>query len=209
MNIDSIRRDYSGEELSKRNVHSDPFQQFHIWFQEALKSEIEDINAMTLATSSKDGVPSARMVLLKHFDEKGFAFFTDYQSRKGEELNTNPMAALLIYWNELNRQVRIEGDVKKVSDKESEEYFNSRPEQSRMSAIVSQQSSVVESREWLENEFNNINSINKPLNRPANWGGFRLFPRRIEFWQGRPNRLHDRILYQLDAGKWKISRLAP
>jgi pyridoxamine 5'-phosphate oxidase len=209
MSLHKIRREYHGEPLEENGVHTDPFIQFDIWFKEASDSGIEDVNAMVLATSKEGGTPSARMVLLKHFDKKGFAFFTDYQSRKGKELNSNPRAALLIYWKELNRQVRIEGDVKKVSEKESDEYFNSRPEQSRMSAIVSPQSSVVESREWLENEFNLVHSKNAPLTRPVRWGGYRLLPLRIEFWQGRPNRLHDRILYQLTDGKWEICRLAP
>jgi pyridoxamine 5'-phosphate oxidase len=209
MSLDKIRREYSGERLKETNVSPNPFAQFDIWFKEAIEADIEDVNAMTIATSSQAGYPSARMVLLKHFDEHGFAFFTDYRSRKGEELQSNPRASLLFFWKELHRQVRIEGEVKKVSEKESDAYFNSRPEQSRMSAIVSPQSSVVESREWLENEFNLLHSKKTPLIRPPHWGGFKLTPIRLEFWQGRPNRLHDRILYELINGTWEISRLAP
>lgn len=209
MNIDSIRREYTGEALNKENVDVNPIQQFRIWFSEALESNIEDVNAMTLASSTASGIPSARIVLLKHFDEKGFTFFTNFDSRKGAELATNPFGAILFFWKELYRQIRIEGTIEKVDDAESDEYFNSRPTESQIGAINSPQSSIIESREYLEKKIEDFKSNQAKIQRPKNWGGFRLIPNHIEFWQGRPNRLHDRILYELIENNWKISRLAP
>lgn len=209
MKIDSIRREYAGEALNKESVHSNPVEQFRDWFLEAIESKIEDVNAMTLASSTSTGVPSARIVLLKHFDEKGFTFFTSYDSRKGTELETNPIGAILFYWKDLNRQVRIEGNIEKVTDKESNEYFDSRPYESRISSLISPQSFIIDSREYLEEKQKEFKTSNPKIQRPKNWGGFRLIPDNIEFWQGRPNRLHDRILYQLTDNRWGLSRLAP
>lgn len=209
MNLDSIRREYSGEALTKESVNADPVQQFGNWFKEAMESEIMDVNAMTLASSTSEGKPSARIVLLKHFDENGFTFFTSYDSRKGSELEANPFGAILFHWKELNRQIRIEGKIEKVSDSDSDEYFNSRPVESRISAIASPQSQIIDSRQDLEEKQKQFNSGKSKVERPRNWGGFRLIAKRVEFWQGRPNRLHDRILYELEEHSWKISRLAP
>ncbi len=209
MNIDYIRREYTSEEFNERNVNLDPIKQFRDWFLEAVESKIEDINAMTLASSTVGGIPSVRIVLLKHFDNTGFTFYTSYDSRKGTELKTNPVAAILFYWKELNRQVRIEGKIEKTSGSESDEYFNSRPVESQRSAIISPQSFIIESREYLEEKQKEYKSSNLKIQRPSNWGGFRLIPTYLEFWQGRPNRLHDRIVYELAGNNWRISRLAP
>jgi pyridoxamine 5'-phosphate oxidase len=209
MNIDSLRREYTSDGLSEASINPDPIKQFRDWFLEAVESKIEDVNAMTLASSSVGGIPSARIVLLKHFDEKGFTFFTNYDSRKGAELETNPFGAILFYWKELNRQVRIEGKIEKVTESESDEYFNSRPVESQISAIISKQSFIIDSRKHLENKLAEFKKSKANIQRPNNWGGFRLVPDHIEFWQGRPNRLHDRILYQGSNEKWKMSRLAP
>ncbi|HXB44289.1 MAG TPA: pyridoxamine 5'-phosphate oxidase [Puia sp.] len=208
----SIRKEYKLEKLSEQEISQDPFQQFHKWWQDALQSEIEELNAMTLATASGDGVPSARIVLLKDFDEKGFVFYTNYESFKGMQLLENPRACLVFFWKELQRQVRITGLVEKTSAETSDEYFNSRPEGSRIGAIASPQSRVIEDRNWLEQKDENVRKElkGKPITRPAHWGGYRVKPVTIEFWQGRPNRLHDRIQYSLQQdASWKIERLAP
>jgi pyridoxamine 5'-phosphate oxidase len=210
--VADIRKDYMLHSLTEQEVASSPIQQFTTWWNEAIKAEIEEVNAMTLATASADGVPSARIVLLKGYDEKGFVFFTNYNSYKGKDLQENPRACLVFFWKELERQVRITGLVSKVSDAESDEYFNSRPEGSRIGAWASPQSSVIQSREWLEENERKIRGQfnNSAINRPAHWGGYRLQPITIEFWQGRPNRLHDRIQYTMEEnGNWKIERLAP
>ena len=211
MDIKKIRSEYSKDELKEELVESNPMTLFNQWFEAAVKSELSEVNAMTLATAAPDGKPSARTVLLKGFDEKGFVFYTNYKGRKAAEIEKNPFAALLIFWKELERQVRIEGKVEKVSAVESDEYFNSRPLESKMSAIVSKQSQPVESRQQLEQlwvEFLKEN-YNKDIPRPDYWGGYRVFPEKIEFWQGRPNRLHDRILYSRKGNEWKIERLQP
>lgn len=190
----------------------DPIKQFEQWWNEAVHSKLDEVNAMTLATASPDGLPSARIVLLKEFTEQGFVFFTNYESYKGKQLAENPKACLVFFWKELERQVRITGLVIKISNKESDEYFNARPEASRIGAWASPQSRVIESRNWIDEKFNEL--VNKmegtDIQRPTYWGGYLVKPVEIEFWQGRPSRLHDRIQYSLeDSGKWKIERLAP
>jgi pyridoxamine 5'-phosphate oxidase len=211
VSIADLRRDYSRARLDEASVHPDPLVEFARWFEEALKAESRDPNAMTLATASPDGTPSARIVLLKGFDERGFVFFTDYRSRKGEELEKNPRAALVFYWPELERQVRIAGTVSVTEREESEQYFGSRPRGSRISAWISHQSQVIGSRQQLEAQISQIErrypGDDVPL--PPYWGGFRLRPQSIEFWQGRPNRLHDRIRYTRDSERWRIERLSP
>ena len=212
-NIASIRKNYSKKTLSEKDAYSRPVQQFEQWWKEAVDSEIEEPNAMTLATASADGLPSARIVLLKGFSEKGFVFFTNYNSYKGNQLADNPKACLVFFWKELERQVRITGLVEKVSAKESDDYFFSRPVESQVGAIVSPQSQVIENREWLETQFSNAEkkiSPGSPVKRPPHWGGYLVKPVMIEFWQGRPGRLHDRLQYSLEEnGEWKIERLAP
>jgi len=211
-NIADIRRDYSLQSLTEKNIDANPIIQFKKWWDETLNSEIIEPNAMTLATASQDGLPSARVVLLKGFGEKGFVFFTNYASYKGQQLAENPKACLVFFWKEIERQVRITGLVSKISAKESDEYFDTRPESSRIGAWVSPQSQVIESREWLDQQFNNLVSKMKSssIQRPPNWGGFIVNPVMIEFWQGRPSRLHDRIQYSIEEdGSWKIERLAP
>lgn len=209
--ISHLRKDYSLKSLSEKDVLPDPVKQFHLWWQEAVNSEIDELNAMTLATSSLEGAPSARIVLLKEFNEKGFVFFSNYESAKGLELNENPRASLLFFWKELERQVRITGMVEKVSENESDSYFLSRPAGSRIGAWASPQSRVIENRDWLEAKVGELNQKKElELKRPSYWGGYRVKPVIIEFWQGRPNRLHDRIQYTLtENGLWKIERLAP
>jgi pyridoxamine 5'-phosphate oxidase len=210
--IADIRKDYKLQSLSEKDAAPNAIAQFNSWWQEAINSEIDEVNAMTLATASADGVPAARIVLLKGFDERGFVFFTNYESFKGMQLAENPRACLVFFWKELERQVRITGLVEKVSDEESDAYFNSRPEGSRIGAWASPQSQVIESREWLQEREKTYakDFSGKPLKRPAHWGGYRVKPVTIEFWQGRPSRLHDRLQYTLEGNnEWKIERLAP
>jgi len=193
-------------------IEADPVRQFNIWWQDALEAKIIEVNAMTLATASADGMPSARTVLMKGFSEKGFTFFTNYNSFKGQQLSENPKASLLFFWKELERQVRITGIVGKISSEESNAYFQSRPRPSQVGAVVSPQSQVIESRQWLDEKYEDVlkQFENANVQRPAHWGGYIVRPVIIEFWQGRPGRLHDRIQYSLLAdGKWKIERLAP
>lgn len=209
--IEAQRREYSRRTLVESNVSDDPIEQFAIWFRNALSSDLPDANAMTLATASADGIPSARTILLKGFDQAGFRFYTNYTSKKGQELTANPHAALCFFWPELERQVRIEGEVEKISRKESGAYFEKRPRLSQLGAWASPQSSEVESREALEQNFEEMKQHFKgqdiPL--PDFWGGFLLRPISIEFWQGRPGRLHDRIVYKRKKDDWLISRLSP
>lgn len=210
--ISDIRKDYILQSLLEKDVQADAIRQFSAWWQEALHSEITEVNAMTLATASADGVPSARIVLLKGYDERGFVFFTNYESFKGQQLAENPRACLVFFWKELERQVRITGLVEKVSAAESDAYFSSRPEGSRIGAWTSPQSQVIESREWLEEREKAYikDFAGKQLTRPPHWGGYRVKPISIEFWQGRSNRLHDRLQYTLkEDGGWMIERLAP
>jgi len=199
-----------GESLNEAGVTADPYALFQRWFDAAVRAELPVLNAMTLATVNADGAPSARIVLLKGVDPKGFVFYTNYQSRKGRELAANPRAALVFYWTDLEREVRIEGVVEKTSAAESDEYFASRPLPSRHAAIASPQSETVASRALLEQQFSAAaDTYGSTPARPAHWGGYRLQPAAIEFWQGRPNRLHDRLLYTLNGQRWTISRLAP
>ncbi|MDZ8134626.1 MAG: pyridoxamine 5'-phosphate oxidase [Nostoc sp. DedQUE04] len=210
--VAGLRKDYTLEGLSELEVELNPFIQFKKWFDQALAAQLPEPNAMTIATATPDGKPSARMVLLKDFDERGFTFFTNYNSHKGQELAENPQAALVFWWAELERQVRISGYVEKVSETESDQYFHSRPANSRLGAWVSNQSEVIESREVLERRLQEFQSKyeNQEIFRPSHWGGLRVIPTEIEFWQGRPSRLHDRLLYsRLDNGTWKIERLSP
>lgn len=210
--IANLRKDYMLKTLVETSVNANPLKQFDAWWQEAMSSEVDEVNAMTLATASADGLPSARIVLLKGYDERGFVFFTNYQSYKGNQLDENPRACLVFFWKELERQVRITGLVDKTSAEESDAYYDSRPEGSRIGAWASPQSQVINSREWLEEREHNyraqFNAEN--IQRPLHWGGYRVKPITIEFWQGRPSRLHDRLLYTLkDDGSWLIERLAP
>lgn len=211
-NIADIRKDYKLQTLSEKEVSKDPIAQFDKWWQEAVNSGIDEVNAMTLATASADGMPDGRIVLLKGFDTMGFTFFTNYNSAKGMQLLENPRASLVFFWKELERQVRIGGLVSLVSGKTSDDYFNSRPEGSRLGAWASPQSEVIENREWLEQNEKKMREDwgNNPVTRPPHWGGYLVKPVTMEFWQGRPSRLHDRIRYSLQTdGQWKIERLAP
>lgn len=210
--IADIRTEYKRHALNESDVSSDPIKQFGLWWTEAISSQIDEVNAMTLATASADGLPAARIVLLKGYDEAGFVFFTNYQSFKGQQLAENPRACLVFFWKELERQVRITGLIEKVPAEESDTYFSSRPESSRIGAWASPQSQVIANREILEqNEADLTKSFaGKPIPRPLHWGGYRVKPVTIEFWQGRPSRLHDRISYTLqENGHWLIERLAP
>ncbi|AFY90347.1 pyridoxamine 5'-phosphate oxidase [Chroococcidiopsis thermalis] len=211
-NVADLRIDYQLEGLQETDVDPNPLRQFQIWFDRALSAQIPEPNAMTLATATTDAIPSARIVLLKGFDERGFVFYTNYQSHKGQELTTNPHAALVFWWAELERQVRIEGRVEQVSAQESDEYYRSRPLNSRLGAWASEQSQVVESRAALEQRLQELQTKyeNRDIPRPPYWGGFRVIPNAIEFWQGRPSRLHDRLRYRLlENGSWTIERLSP
>jgi pyridoxamine 5'-phosphate oxidase len=209
--VAEIRREYAREELLEESVEQDPINQFAIWFEQALRSRVIEPNAMSLGTVGEGGYPSVRIVLLKGFDSDGFRFFTNYNSRKGRELENNPQAALCFFWPELERQVRVEGKVSKLSREESEEYFNSRPRLSRLGAWASNQSSELASRAELEQNFEDIRKKfdDNPIPVPDFWGGFLLIPSVIEFWQGREGRMHDRIQYTRQKDEWKQKRLSP
>jgi pyridoxamine 5'-phosphate oxidase len=212
MSIADIRTDYKRGALDEARADPDPIKQFSRWWDEALKSEVMEVNAMTLATADAAGRPAARTVLLKGFDALGFVFYTNYESRKGRDLAANPQASLLFFWRELERQVRIDGAVERVSDAESDAYFDSRPLASRIGAWASPQSEVIPGKAWLmakAAEMGLRHGLNPP--RPPHWGGYRVTPREIEFWQGRPSRLHDRLVYVRAAsgGEWTRARLAP
>lgn len=210
--IAHLRKEYSSQTLDLSDVLADPFSQFARWFDEAIQSEITEPNAMTLATASANGMPSARVVLLKGVDDNGFVFYTNYQSHKAKEMEENPRAALLFCWLELERQLRIEGTVERVSAAESTEYFQSRPKGSQIGAWASPQSQVIPNREYLETKLAELShqyAESDVLPRPEHWGGYRVRPLVIEFWQGRESRLHDRIRYRKEGNFWAIERLAP
>jgi pyridoxamine 5'-phosphate oxidase len=211
MKVADLRQSYERSVLAEQNANPNPTVQFQSWFQAAVDAQILEPNAMTLATVS-DSKPSARVVLLKDFDERGFVFYTNFQSRKGQELDRNPAAALVFWWGQLERQVRIEGIAMRVSDAEADEYFQSRPKGSQLGAWASDQSQVIEGRDGLEDRLHQLEQDyrDRPISRPDHWGGYRLVPHSFEFWQGRPNRLHDRLCYrQNDSGVWRIERLSP
>ena len=210
--IANLRKDYSSESLLEYDVEKDPVEQFGRWWTQAVNSQVDEVNAMTLATASSDGMPSARIVLLKGFNKDGFVFFTNYESYKGMQLEENPKACLVFFWKELERQVRITGLVKKVDAKDSNEYFLSRPKASQVGALASPQSQVIPDRKWLDEKYLSLSKEyeSKDLTRPEHWGGYMVQPVIMEFWQGRPSRLHDRIQYTMqENGEWKIERLAP
>jgi pyridoxamine 5'-phosphate oxidase len=210
--IADLRKEYASQQLLEADVIPDPIKQFGKWWEQAISSQIQEPNAMTLATASRDGLPAARIVLLKGFDENGFVFYTNYQSYKALQIEENPKACLVFFWKELERQVRIVGLVKKIAAKDSDAYYHSRPQSSRIGAWASPQSQVIENREWLDKRYLQFTKDfnEKQVERPPHWGGYVVQPVIIEFWQGRPGRMHDRIQYSLlDNGTWKIERLAP
>jgi pyridoxamine 5'-phosphate oxidase len=211
MEIADIRKEYRLKVLDENQIKHDPLQQFEMWLNEAIEAKVNEPTAMALATATPNGTPSSRIVLLKAFSAKGFGFFTNYLSRKGTEIAINQQVALLFHWPELERQVRIEGNATKTSESISDNYFNTRPYESRLSAVISNQSREIPDREYLEKLWKDQphQSIGNLVHRPSYWGGYIVEPHRIEFWQGRPNRLHDRILFSRIRGEWGISRLAP
>jgi pyridoxamine 5'-phosphate oxidase len=209
--LTEMRINYTSALFDETHVPKNPIDQFEIWFNEAVNVKIEELNAMTLSTVSTEGYPNARVVLLKEFDKKGFVFYTNYESKKGKEIENNDAVVLLFFWKELARQVRIKGKVEKVSREESNEYFHSRPRESQLGAWASKQSSEIPDRKFLEDKFQSLQKEydGKEIPLPSFWGGYRVIPFEVEFWQGRENRLHDRILYLLIENDWQISRLSP
>lgn len=209
--INTLRHDFAMQTLDEKQVNSNPIQQFEAWFKEAVNAKVNEPNAMTVCTATKDGKPSARILLLRNFSENGFVYYSNYTSRKGREIEENPNCSLLFFWPELERQVRIEGTVEKQTAEESDLYFNTRPRSSKLGAWTSEQSKVIASREILAKEFELFSAKfpDEQVPRPPHWGGYLLQPLSVEFWQGRPSRLHDRILYTKGNDCWKIERLAP
>jgi len=209
--IQNLRQDYRSATLAEADVDKNPVVQFGKWFKEALDAQLYEPNVMTLATADRSGKPTARILLLKGFTDEGFVFYTNYASKKGQQLDENPQAAMVFFWAELERQVRIEGTISKVTEEESNAYFHSRPAGSQIGAMASPQSSVIPDREILEERVQELTVAyaEKEIPRPEHWGGYILAPSHIEFWQGRPSRLHDRITYTNENGVWTINRLAP
>lgn len=209
--LPSLREDYIKGGLLEKDVLTDPFQQFHRWFEDAVSARQIEPNAMTLATVDGNGQPHARIVLLKNLDARGFIFFTNYQSDKAQNLDANPRGALVFWWSSLERQVRLEGQIAKISPQESDDYFYSRPLGSQLGAWASPQSQIIDSRQVLDEGLRALEEKyqDQKVPRPEHWGGFRLIPARFEFWQGRSNRLHDRLCYTPDNQGWQIQRLAP
>jgi pyridoxamine 5'-phosphate oxidase len=212
MTLAEMRKEYARHGLLEAEAGDDPLALFRHWFDQALAAGLAEPNAVTLATASPEGRPASRVVLLKHLDERGFVFFTNYESRKGRELTANPAAALTFFWAELERQVRVEGRAERTTDAESDGYFQSRPRGSRLGAWASRQSEVIASREPLDRELQRLEALyeGRDVPRPPHWGGFRVVPELVEFWQGRPNRLHDRLAYRRQPdGSWRRERLSP
>lgn len=209
--IADIRRDYILQSFTEQEADQNPIDQFTKWWNDARNSDIDEVNAMTLATATKNGKPSARIVLLKGYDQKGFVFFTNYLSDKGKQIAENPNVSLVFFWKELERQIRIEGTVEKLTAVESDVYFNSRPIGSKIGAWASPQSAIIAYRQVIEQNFEKYRAIfdEEDIPRPDHWGGYRVLPNDIEFWQGRSSRLHDRLKYTNEGGEWKVSRLAP
>ena len=211
LSIAGIRKEYMLESLLEKDVKANPMQQFSVWWDEAIKSEIDEVNAMTLATVGSSGKPTARIVLLKGYTDEGFVFFTNYLSHKGGEMDENPHVALVFFWKELERQIRIEGTVEKISEEDSDTYFNSRPQGSKIGSWASPQSTPIAGRHIIEENVQKYTEkfSTERLTRPPHWGGYMVTPVKIEFWQGRSSRLHDRIQYSLLGNEWNIERLAP
>jgi pyridoxamine 5'-phosphate oxidase len=212
LDLAGLRREYETQGLRRADLHHDPIEQFATWFSTAVSSALPDVNAISLATATPDGKPSARVVLLKGFDQRGFVFFTNYHSSKGRELDANPHASFVIYWVQLERQIRVAGRVEKTSRGESEIYFRSRPRGSQLGAWVSHQSEVIDARRILEGRLAEMTErfAGREIELPPHWGGYRIVPETFEFWQGRANRLHDRFRYiRVGDGTWRIDRLAP
>ncbi len=211
MKVSDLRKNYTQAGLLETDIVANPIEQFSLWFEQAVAANLLEPNAMTVATVTAEGKPSARIVLLKQFDERGFVFYTNYNSQKGLELQACPHAALVFLWGDLERQVRIEGKIELVAELEATEYFHSRPASSQLGAWASEQSSIIPDRSVLETRLQALETEyhDREIPKPPHWGGVRVIPQEIEFWQGRPSRLHDRLRYQLVAGKWQIDRLAP
>ena len=211
MKLHSIRTEYKFAELTENSIDKNPLKQFEHWLNDAISAKVNEPTAMTVVTFGVDGFPDSRMVLLKDYNENGFTFFTNYNSNKGKAIEKNPAVGLHFFWPELERQIRISGFADKTSAEISDQYFNSRPVLSQIAAVVSNQSSKIPSRDFLQNQFENLKNeiAGENLKRPENWGGFVVKPVKFEFWQGRESRLHDRILYEKENGSWMISRLAP
>lgn len=211
MKLHSIRTEYKYAELTENSIDKNPLLQFEHWLNDAISAKVNEPTAMSVVTFGIDGFPDSRMVLLKDYNENGFTFFTNYNSNKGKAMKKKPAVGLHFFWPELERQIRISGFAEKTSEEISDRYFSSRPVLSQIAAVVSNQSSKIPSRDFLQNQFDNLKNeiTGENLKRPANWGGFVVKPVKFEFWQGRENRLHDRILYENENGSWIISRLAP